>query len=244
VIFWLAVSVIIIGLGIFLGLPIKIPREPDREGAQDGGATKSYDEVSRWFIFDMERSAVLHKLRKCRLHGLLIDLGCGPGHLAAQISRDYTDLNIVGLDNNRGMLLLSLKNWSNSSYRNVEFVCGDVHNLPFVDNSVEYVVSSLSLHHWTDGGMACREIFRILKPGGQFIIFDLNRNCPRFFYYILQIGQLIAPKPIRRTNGAIGSLWASYTPYELREILYRIPWEKVHIETQVGWMIVRGYKPD
>lgn len=51
---------------------------------------------------------------------------------------------------------------------------GDVAALPYDDGSVDLVVSSLSLHHWTDVPAGLTEIRRVLRPGGQAWIYDVR----------------------------------------------------------------------
>jgi ubiquinone/menaquinone biosynthesis C-methylase UbiE len=230
---------------ISLSRPMKVPREPDREGAADEEALEAYDRTSRWPIFALERYIILKALNKIRPESRLIDVGCGPGYLSAQISRKFPDLKISGLDISESTVIIAKRNWPLDSYDNLEFLAGDAQRMPFSGNSVDFVVSSLSLHHWQDARMAFREIHRVLKPGGRFLIFDLRRDGPGYFYYGLKIGQaLLAPGAIRRTNGAVGSFWAAYTPAELKKILDEIPVENLRIESHFGWMLIRGSKSE
>jgi SAM-dependent methyltransferase len=57
---------------------------------------------------------------------------------------------------------------------NLRFRVGDVAALPFADNSVDLVVSTLSLHHWDDPAAGLNEIVRVLGPGGQAWIYDFR----------------------------------------------------------------------
>lgn len=240
----IALSVVLLVVIVVLGSrPMKIPREPDREGIEDAEAVRAYDRVSRWPIFSIERRIMLSALTKYKPQGILVDIGCGPGYLAARISRRFPGLRVVGVDISNEMLSTAKRNWSPDSYPNLEFVMGDAQRLPFPDSAIDFIVSSLSLHHLTNAGIAVREIHRVLKPGGQFLIFDLRRDGTRFFYYILRLGQaLAAPAAIRRNNGAVGSFWASYTPAELKDILATVPWQKVQIQNGLGWVLAWGSK--
>ncbi len=240
VILSVAVVVVIIVLGL---RPMRIPREPDREGIEDAEAVRAYDRTSRWPVFAVERRIMLNALTQHKPQGTLVDVGCGPGYLVAQISRRFPALRVIGFDISDEMLMLAKHNWLSRSYRNVEFVMGDAQRLPFPDGVVDYVVSSLSLHHWSDPRMAFREINRVLRPGGRFLLFDLRRDGPRFFYYALKLGQaLLAPAAIRRTNGAVGSFWASYTPSELKAIISVVPWAERQVECGFGWVLAWGRK--
>jgi ubiquinone/menaquinone biosynthesis C-methylase UbiE len=222
---------------------MRIVREPDRERADDADSIKAYNQVSRWPIFTLERHILLKSLTKIKPKGYLIDVGCGPGYLAAQISLSYADLKVVGLDNSELTTKIAKSNWSSGFYNNLEFIIGDAQRLPISNDSVDFVISSLSLHHWEDGQEAFREIHRVLEPGGRFLIFDLRRDAPRYFYFALKIGQVfLAPRAIRNINGAIGSFWAAYKPSEIKTMLNSIPVENLRIEPQLGWILISGSK--
>ena len=61
-----------------------------------------------------------------------------------------------------------------TSTSNLRFEVGDVAALPFADNSVDLVVSTLSLHHWDDPAAGLNEIVRVLAPGGHAWIYDFR----------------------------------------------------------------------
>lgn len=246
---WIGIIALIVVMlaivGVLASRPMKIPREPDREGAEDEEALQAYDRVSRWPIFTLERYIILNALDKIKPEGRLVDVGCGPGYLAAQISQKFPDLKVLGLDISEATVINAKRNWPADAYDNLGFLVGDAQRLPVSDSSVDFVVSSLSLHHWQDAQMAFREVRRILRPGGQFLIFDLRRDSPVYFYCALKIGQaFLAPGAIRRINGAVGSFWAAYTRSELKTILDKIPLEDLRIEPHFGWMLIRGSKSE
>ncbi|MEW5813837.1 MAG: class I SAM-dependent methyltransferase [Spirochaetota bacterium] len=96
---------------------------------------------------------------------------------------DHPHLRIIGMDIAEEMITIASNNAASIGYNNrVTFRRGDVTKLPFEDHAVDFVVSTLSLHHWSDPTQALREIYRILKPSGQFLIFDLRRDARRFLY--------------------------------------------------------------
>ena len=238
-------AVVLLVIAILAMRPMKIPRDSTREGVEDAEALQAYYHVSRWPIFTYERHIVLKALSKIKPNGQMVDVGCGPGYLAAQISQKFPDVKIAGLDINELTLKNAKRTWSPDVYPGLEFLTGDAQQLPFPDNSLDFIVSSLSLHHWPDAQTVFQEIFRTLKPGGKVLIFDLRRDSPSYFYWVLKIGQaFLAPKSIRNINGAIGSFWAAYTPSEIEAIFHGIPMENSQIETGFGWMLIFGKKPD
>jgi SAM-dependent methyltransferase len=62
----------------------------------------------------------------------------------------------------------------------VDFRVGDVASLPFPDASFDAVVSTFSLHHWSDPARGLSEIYRVLRPGGVARIYDLVDWLRRF----------------------------------------------------------------
>ena len=100
----------------------------------------------------------------------IVDLGCGTGELLVAISRRLRDARIVGVDSSPSMLL-----WANrhsTTDGRVNFITGDAAAMPFPDESVDLVVSTLSLHHWQEPADAFAEIARVIQPGGVALIYD------------------------------------------------------------------------
>jgi ubiquinone/menaquinone biosynthesis C-methylase UbiE len=225
--------------------PMKIPREPGREGPQVGEAVAAYDRTSRWPIFIAERAIILHEIALDRPLGVLLDIGCGPGFLAAAVSRGFLNSSIIGLDISREMADIAGRRWPAASYPNLTFLTADAQQLPIADRSIDYVFSSLSLHHWSEPEKVFGEICRVLKPAGRFLIFDLRRDGPNYFYSALKIGQIMAaPRAIKETNGAVGSFWASYTAPEIKKMLFSYPLQHRQVDKRFPWLLIRGEVED
>lgn len=100
----------------------------------------------------------------------IVDLGCGTGELVVAISRRLRDARIVGLDSSPSMLL-----WANrhsTTDGRLSFMTGDAAAMTFEDETVDLVVSTLSLHHWEEPANVLAEIARVLKPTGVALIYD------------------------------------------------------------------------
>ncbi|OGO38932.1 MAG: hypothetical protein A2147_11045 [Chloroflexi bacterium RBG_16_57_8] len=240
---WILLTLTLLAAAYLLTRPLRISRDPDREGIQDDDASVAYDRVSRWPVFTFGRYLVLRPLAGFQPQGLLLDVGCGPGHLTAAISRKFRGLNTIGLDISPKMASIARNNWPRPAYDNLDFIIGDIKALPMPDDSADIIVSSLSLHHWVEPEKAIAEMHRVLKPGGRLLIFDLRRDSPRSIYYVFAVGQaLFTPEAIRRTNGAVGSFWASYTAAELKAMLSATPFEKTAVRARPGWLLGEAMK--
>jgi ubiquinone/menaquinone biosynthesis C-methylase UbiE len=147
---------------------------------------EEYDAVSwryedRWRIYT-DRS-ITETLRRAPLDDAaqLLDVGCGTGALLRRLIQSRPDLWTAGIDLSVGMLAAARRS---NMPRNL--AAGDALHLPFRSRSFDLVISSSSLHFWSDLQSALIEIARILRPGGGVVITDwcddyfACRICDRF----------------------------------------------------------------
>lgn len=110
----------------------------------------------------------------------VLDVGCGPGHLALELARRAPGLRVTGLDIDRAMIDRATANAERLpapyAASHPEFVVGDVTALPFPDGSFDAVVTTFSMHHWADAESGLREVRRVLRPGGRAIVWEFGRR--------------------------------------------------------------------
>jgi ubiquinone/menaquinone biosynthesis C-methylase UbiE len=106
--------------------------------------------------------------------GVIVDIGCGPGMLAAALARRSAAVLVVGVDLSAPMLALAARRARHE--RRVAWVQANAARLPFADESIDVVVSVGSLHHWRDPVAGINQIHRCLRPGGWAWIFDGYRD--------------------------------------------------------------------
>ena len=105
--------------------------------------------------------------------GTILDLGSGTGYLSIEIARRSPNLQVYGIDLSRQMIKIARRHAQGID--NARFVFGNADDLPFEDDSVDFIVSTGSLHHWKKPAKVFDECFRVLKTGKEAWIYD---GCP------------------------------------------------------------------
>jgi len=110
------------------------------------------------------------KTRTGITEGVCLDIGTGGGYLGIALA-GMTDLDFYLMDKSPEMLEIANANVMVSGMqKRMRTVCGDVHDIPRADASVDLVISRGSLFFWKDKSRAFCEIHRVLKPWGKAYI--------------------------------------------------------------------------
>ena len=97
-----------------------------------------------------------------------LDLGCGTGEMLKLILQEDTHKELCVIDLSEKMLAVA----KSKLPEQVKLILGDSESLPFSDNAFDVVYCNDSFHHYPAPQNVLREVYRVLKPGGTFLMGD------------------------------------------------------------------------
>lgn len=149
------------------------------EGIPGPGAA-IYNALSSVDIFQRNYEWVAkHILEHCS-RGSLLDIGTGPGWLLLTLHRLNPELTLVGLDVSPAMVAKAHGNIAQEGLSSkIEIHEGNANRMPFEEDVFDIIVSTGSIHHWKNPARGLDEIYRVLKPGGYALIYDIVSDTPR-----------------------------------------------------------------
>src|SRR5687767_6106362 len=150
----------------------------------------------------------------------VLDLGSGGGiDVLLSARRVGPTGKAYGLDMTPEMLALAEENKRASGLANVEFLRGEIENIPLPDNSVDVVISNCVINLSGNKSRVLQEAFRVLKPGGRFAVSD-----------VVVLGEV--PDGIRKSMEMwVGCVAGALTDVEYVNTLTRAGFEKIALET-------------
>ena len=195
-------------------------------------AIKGYDPITGNLYVENETSTIPEEalraslgcgnptaLAKLQPGETVLDLGSGGGiDVLLSAKRVGPTGKAYGLDMTDEMLALAEQNKIKSGLTNVEFLKGEIENIPLPNDAVDVIVSNCVINLSGDKDRVLREAFRVLKPGGRFAISD-----------VVVRGEV--PQDIRRSMELwVGCVAGALSEREYREKLAAAGFESVDIE--------------
>lgn len=145
--------------------------------------SKNYDLINNLMTFFLQKP-----IKSRALSGLssnpenILDICTGTGDIAIMLAKKYPSANITAIDFSPEMLKIAKEK---ANEHKIRFIEGNALNLPFSDNSFDVCTISFGLRNLPDKNAALKEIFRVLKTGGELLIIDLGKPKNKWLYPLI-----------------------------------------------------------
>lgn len=160
------------------------------------GDADAYDTMTRLVFRRFFERVAADVAAAARDGARVLEIGCGPGHLSILLAGRH-GFDMTGLDLDPSMIERAHANADrrrDGAAAPPTFMVGDVASLPFPDESFDLVVSTLSMHHWSDPAAGLAEIGRVLRPDGRALVWDVQPGIVPFHRHV--------PDPVGQARGA------------------------------------------
>jgi ubiquinone/menaquinone biosynthesis C-methylase UbiE len=166
----------------------------------------------------------------------VLDLGCGTGTLTIQIKLNFPLIELTGLDGDLSILRIARRK-AEAAGADIHWEEGLAYGLPYLDPSFDRVLSCLMVHHLTrlNKTKAFQEVFRVLKPGGEFHLLDFGQPT--------NLGMRLVSIPIGRLEEA-GDNIRGLLPSMLQQAGFSTITKTRHFKTLFGELIHYQAVPD
>ena len=145
--------------------------------------------------------AVGHLLLQLVPPAVIADLGAGEGLLSQLLAR--TAKKVIAVDNSPKMVEVGSELATRNKLANLEYRLGDMEDPPIRAGSVDVVILSQALHHAAQPQRVLAAAHRILKPGGQILVLDLNQHA------------------FEKARELYADVWLGFAETDLRRMLQR-----------------------
>ena len=138
--------------------------------------TPFYDRFFAATMREQEFKGELIRQMNLRPGERILDLGCGTATLLMMLKRAEPAAEVIGLDADEKVLAIARRKIQAAGL-DIQLDHGMAYQLPYADNSLDHLVSSLVLHHLVleNKQRTFKEVYRVLRPGREFHIADFGR---------------------------------------------------------------------
>jgi ubiquinone/menaquinone biosynthesis C-methylase UbiE len=165
-------------------------REKDVERFNQWASTYEHSWLQRVFFDPVHQATLALAAGIVQQPMDILDVGCGTGKLLRRARTCWPEAQLIGVDPAQGMIEMAKRLTPNAT-----FSTGMAEALPLEDASVDLALSTVSFHHWQDQAAGIREIARVLRPGGCFILVDAS--FPDWVVRIFRLKRFHSPAQLR-----------------------------------------------
>ena len=137
--------------------------------------------VAKWYAKNTgratEQKVIFNKVKGALpINANILEVAPGPGFLSIEFAKAGT-YKVTALEISKTFIEIA-QNYAKEAGVYVDFRHGNASEMPFADNMFDFIICVAAFKNFTEPVEAIREMYRVLKPGGQACIMDLRRDVP------------------------------------------------------------------
>lgn len=125
-------------------------------------------------LLSWEREARLLTWLGLRDGRSVLEVGCGPGYVTEQLLNLLPHSSITALDADAAMVQRATEHLQAQAHRDLRLVHAPIEHTGFLDHQFDFAIARYVFQHLPDPIEAAREVKRVLRPGGKFVIIDVD----------------------------------------------------------------------
>jgi len=173
----------------------------------------------------------------------VVEVAPGPGYFAIELAK-LGNFRVTGLDISRTLVEIARRNAAETGVR-VDFQRGNAAAMPFPDVSFDFLLCRAAFKNFSQPVEALREMYRVLKPGGQALIIDLRRDASND-----SIGAAVDKMGVGRVNAVITKLTfrfmllkRAYTRKQFEELIAQTKFGPIEIKEDLTELELLLHRP-
>jgi demethylmenaquinone methyltransferase/2-methoxy-6-polyprenyl-1,4-benzoquinol methylase len=198
-----------------------------------------YDLMNDFMSFGLHRVWKRQFIKLCNLSSKkkVLDIACGTGDISIALYKENKEIELTCLDPNPDMIEICKEKFINKGKVDVNYQIQGIEDFLPNKQTFDLITVAFGFRNFTDHNKALTNIFRLLNPGGSFIIMDFKR--PRgklysklFEFYTLNIIPKIGKFVAKDENSYryLGeSIQTYFSPTEIKDMLDRAGFENIKI---------------
>src|SRR5690625_627367 len=206
---------------------------------------KNYDLKNSIISFRRHKSwrKSVMKQMNVKKGSIALDVCCGTGDWSIALATEVgTAGEVIGLDFSENMLSVAEQKKNDGAFENLNFIHGNAMELPFADNSFDYVTIGFGLRNVPDYNQVIQEMYRVVKPGGKVVCLETSQPTLigyrqlylLYFRFIMPLFGKIFAKSYEEYSWLQESARDFPDKQTLKEMFHRVGFPEVYVKGYSG----------
>ncbi|MDY0408317.1 demethylmenaquinone methyltransferase [Virgibacillus soli] len=182
------------------------------------------------------------KRMNVKTNGRALDVCCGTGDWSIALAEAMAEGEVIGLDFSENMLKVAKEKTNNLKLNNISYVHGNAMELPFADDSFDYVTIGFGLRNVPDYMKVLKEMYRVVKPGGIVVCLETSQpTIPvyrQLYYFYFRFIMPLFGKIFAKSYNEYAWLHESAKDFPdkniLKKMFLEVGFSKVNVKSYTG----------